>query len=357
MRHSIEDSVLEPLFVINKIAKTYSEESKKAYKNGLKVDAKYLSIRKDAIYDYKSWILEELYNEGHVDQCMLHTINGKEFYCFYMGDYSFHTPSNEISTIIETDKEADITSNFNSDSVDKERLPLSEREALTKLQERFVSANNFIGQYILSTNISSRETGWKYLDGFIGVGDYVPISEVEQQTMTEFLFDQGDLFNTVKKGTLQIIDKNAKLSEPYGIGDRVRPLPVYDVLLLDEDKTLNDIRQRRILDEWYVNLGGTEEVMTVERISSEAWEEYILKRIEEYPNLNSGETLIFDNGEKATIDNIYTNDLVLIFFVLDWDSHDYNDHFTLDEFWSDVKYIKNQNKKIKPEKSLSEIEV
>lgn len=46
------------------------------------------------------------------------------------------------------------------------------------------------------------------------------------------------------------------------------------------------------------------------------------------------------------IETIYTSDFVFVFYILDWDHDDWNDHFAVDEFLQDVTTVERDNKKI-----------
>lgn len=350
-QQKLKPSILKALYTINKIAKNYSEESQDAYQSGFKEQAKILSIKKSALYNYKSHILEELH--GQVEKIKQHTIHGDPFYCFYFEDYSFHSPAEEFEEINpEQEAQEDITESFESDSTPQDELPMSERKALKTLQSEFGSANQFVHPKILSTKYSYRSMGWSYLNQYIEEGTTVSESEFQKQQeqrqiSKKFQFKTGDRFQTVEHGEVQILDR-------YGCWtDQATPTqhefvtcrPVYDILINDEEHK-ECVQQERITRDWWISLGDTTNASHVTRISGNAYHEYTLERLSKVPHLEEGDQLTFENGDKATIDAIYTNDLVIVFYIIDWHHDDWNDHFAADEFLQDVTKIKRDDNEV-----------
>jgi hypothetical protein len=350
-QQKVKTDILEALYTINKIAKNYSKESQDAYQSGFKEQAKVLSIKKSALYDYKSHILKKLYSQA--EKIKQHTIHGDPFYCFYFKEYSFHSPAEEFEKINpEQEAEENITESFESDSIPQDELPMSEQEALKTLQSEFGSANQFVQPKILSTRYSYRSIGWSYLDQYIEEGTTVSESEFQKQqeqrrSSKAYQFRTGDRFKTVEHGEVQILDR-------YGCWtDQAMPTqhefvtcrPVYNILINGEERK-ECVQQERITRDWWISLGDTTNASHVTRISGNAYHEYTLEILSNVPHLEEGDELVFDNGDKAIIDSIYTNDLVLVFFIIDWSQDDWNDHFTADEFLQNVTTIKRENETI-----------
>ena len=86
---------LKALYHLNTVAKEYAESAKKAYNVGLKREARIHSQRKKALYGLKRVILGELIENGCVDNIRKHKIDRSTYYCVYVGEFSFHTPTSE----------------------------------------------------------------------------------------------------------------------------------------------------------------------------------------------------------------------------------------------------------------------
>jgi hypothetical protein len=350
-QQKVKTDILEALYTINKIAKNYSEESQDAYQQGFKKQAKILSIQKSALYDYKSHILERLYPQA--EKIKQHTIHGDPFYCFYFENYSFHSPAEEFEKINpEQEAEENITESFESDSTPQDELPMSERKALKTLQSEFGSANQFVHPKILSTGYSYRSMCWSYLNQYVEEGTTVSESAFQEQQKEsaipeQYQFKKGDVFQTVEHGQVQILDRYGCWTDQAmpTQHESVRCRPVYDILINGEERK-ECVQQERITRDWWISLGDTTNASHVTRISGNAYHEYTLEILSNVPHLEEGDELVFDNGDKAIIDSIYTNDLVLVFFIIDWDHEDWNDHFTADEFLQYVTKIERVNDEI-----------
>jgi hypothetical protein len=348
-----QSKTLEALYTINKIAKNYSQESQDAYQSSFKKQAKILSIKKSALYNYKSHILKELHEQNQTEKVTKHTIRGDPFYCFYFENYSFHSPVEDFQNI-KADKKAqeNITDEFESQAVPEDELPMTEREALKALQSQFGSANQFVQPKLLSTGYSYRSMGWSYLNQYIEEETTVSESEFHKQqeqrrSSKTYKFETGDLFQTVEHGEVQILDR-------YGCWtDQAMPTqhefvtcrPVYDILINGEEHK-ECVQQERIIRDWWISLGDTTNASHVTRISGDAYHEYTMDELSDIPHLEEGDELTFENGDKATIDTIYTNDLVIVFYIIDWHHDDWNDHFDAREFLQDVTTIQRDNEEI-----------
>lgn len=347
-----KSETIEALYTINKIAKNYSQNSKDAYKSGFKEQAKILSIKKSALYDYKSHILERLQEQNQTDRIKKHIIDGEPFYCFYFRNYSFHAPTEDFQNIKTKQKEENITDEFQSQAVSEDKLPMTEQEALKTLQSQFGSVNQFVQPKLLSTTYSYRSMGWSYLDQYIEEGTIVSEPEFQKQQEDRriskaYQFESGDLFQTVEQGKIQILDR-------YGCWtDQAIPTqhelvtcrPVYDVLINGEEHK-ECVQQERITRDWKVSLGDTTNASHVTRISGDSYHEYTMDEISKTPHLQQNDQIIFEDGDKATIDSIYTNDFVLVFYILNWHQDEWNDHFTADEFLQYVTKIERDKEEI-----------
>lgn len=349
-QQQLKEDIVEALYTVNKIAKNYSQESQESYQSGFKRQAKILSTKKSALYNYKSHILRELHDQNNVEEIRRHTINGDSFYCFHIGDYSFHSPVKDFENITVRQEE-NITDSFESQTVNKDELPTSEREALKTLQSKFGSANQFVHPKLLSSGYSYTPTGWSYLEEYVEEETTVSESEFQKQQEKRqisetYQFKKGDVFQTVEHGEVQILDRYGRWT------DQAMPTqhefiacrPVYDILINGGEHKEN-VQQERITRDWWISLGDTDDPH-VTRISGSAYHEYTLDELSDLPQLEEGDELIFNNGDKATIESIYTNDLVLVFFILDWHHDEWNDHFAADEFLEDVTKVKRNEEEM-----------
>lgn len=341
----LSSEVLEALFTVNKVAKEYSENSQDAYQDGFKRRAKELSLRKDALYRYKSHILGELYDAGFVKRVHRHQIGNGEFYCFVFEEYSFHSPVDDFDENITVDGNSkDISDEFSSETVSEDELPMTSRTALKFLQDEFCSANRFVWPRILNGGLWSHPIGWSFLDEYVEEGDRVSEEEFERvqersHIADTFRFAVGDLFETMDKGEVQIVERCGLWSEPFRshMNDTVLCRPAYDVIVNGE--FMEGVLQEKILEDWWVDIQDTEYVDGVTRISGDSWYEYTLDELDGLPHIRLGDLVVFESGDEATIDGIYTNDLVFVFFIVSWGSEDWDEHFAADEFLQDVVEI------------------
>lgn len=242
------DSALDALFTVNKLAKQYSETATEAYEHGFGADAKYKSVRKDALYGFKSYVLKQLHDNDNIDDISKHTINGKQYYCFYIGEYSFHSPIDDFDEDFPVSEEEDISDEFDSDPNYGE-LPLSEREAIEILDERFSrSPNDFLTRKFLVDYHTPRFIGWNYASGSVEIGDKIDEEVIINEKHSEkFFFEVGDKFET-REGKLEICERYGIWSDGYHqYSDYVSKKPAYTIKLdgITEEKVL----QERILDD------------------------------------------------------------------------------------------------------------
>jgi len=341
-----QEDILEALFAMNKYAKDYATQSQKAYQSGWKEQARIYSLRKSALYDYKSHILTRLYERGWVDNVEYHQIDDRMYYCFYINNYSFHVPEDEITDLtLSFDSEAsDISSEYNATS-NVESLDISERKCLVRLDQHFESANDFLYPKFVSSTYKARPIGWEYLSGYVEEGETATEEEVLESQFSEYCFDVGDVFETTEAEEVQILDRyGAWLTGWSHFDDTVHVRPVYDVIVGDEHKEA--VPQYRICEDWRINLQDTVTAAGVTRISGEPWEKYLLPRLEKLPDLHVGDRLVFDDDAKATIEHIETNDCVLVFVRLVFENEEFDEYLAPDEFMDDVKTIHRCDKEI-----------
>jgi hypothetical protein len=245
-----EFGVLKALYHLNTVAKEYAESAENAYNSGFKREARIHSQRKKALYGLKSEILSELIERGCVDAVQLHEIDEREYYCVYVGEFSFHTPTSEWNTpprdAPESATELDsFDANPNARSTD-----MSEQEALKQLTEIFESPNYHIESPFTDDNYGARFVGWSSLPGALEEGDRVPERYLHDHNgEDDFGLEVGDIFQT-SEGECEIKDKYHAYLSPLWDRSPVVQRPVYDVLLDGEQR--ETVRQHRIIDDWWM---------------------------------------------------------------------------------------------------------
>lgn len=244
--------LLVALYQLNVEAKQYAESAEDAYNGGLKASARLYSLRKKALYSLKRAILGELVEEGCVDAVRCHEINGKSYYCLYVGEFSFHTPIGEWDEP-PLDAPTSPSKSLNSFDGDPDNRPdhLSEREALKRLTEQFETPNNHLQTPFVDRDYGAKFAGWSSLPGAIEEGDRVDgrFDREIHNPSDEFLFEVGDTFQT-QKGKCNIIDRYQAWLTPWLDRSPIMPRTVYDVELAGEIH--ETIRQRRLVDDWYI---------------------------------------------------------------------------------------------------------
>lgn len=141
----VKEKVLESLYVVNKKAKYYSEESRISYQMGQGGFAKLYSLKKDALYDIKYKVLNEIICESK--DIRIDLINGCRHYAVFFDGMSFHIPYDkaDLDCYIE-DEDTFCEIEYEADSEIKEEvtdldLPIS----LAILENEFgFEANNFL---------------------------------------------------------------------------------------------------------------------------------------------------------------------------------------------------------------------
>lgn len=137
------------------------------YSNGKGASAKRNSLRKKALYGVKTAVLKRLYQNGDIDTIDRHEIDGQHYWCLYIGDWSYHSPVDELS--IDQSKEVVSEEIKQIDGFDrspeKERSDMSLKASLLHLEDEFgFSANEYLEQTHVQYGTGSHFAGWTYLD-------------------------------------------------------------------------------------------------------------------------------------------------------------------------------------------------
>ncbi len=241
---------LKALYHLNTVAKEYAESAEKAYNAGLKRRARIHSQRKKALYGLKRVILGDLIEHGCVDDIRKHKIDGRTYYCVYVGEFSFHTPSSEWDDPPRGAPESATTlDSFDADPSNRSH-DMREREALEQLTEAFESPNNYIESPFTDDSYGATFVGWSYLPGSLEEGDRVPDRLLYDHNGEEdFGLESGDTFQT-HKGQCEIVDRYHAYLSPLRDRSPVLQRPAYDVLL--DGELQETVRQRRIVDDWWM---------------------------------------------------------------------------------------------------------
>ncbi|MFB6197693.1 MAG: hypothetical protein ABEI52_05410 [Halobacteriaceae archaeon] len=243
---------LEALYQLNVNAKQYAESAENAYNSGMKGSARLQSLRKRALYGLKREILGELVAGGCVDAIRCHEIDGRAYYCFYVGEFSYHSPTDEWD---EPPLGAPKTPSKTLDSFDTDPGDradhLSERAALKRLADRFETPNAHLPAPFVHRDYTSEFAGWSYLPGAIEEGDRVDgrFDREINDPYDEFLFEVGDTFQT-RKGKCEILDRYQAWLSPWLDRSPILPRTAYDVELAGEVR--ETVRQRRLVDDWHI---------------------------------------------------------------------------------------------------------
>lgn len=241
---------LNALYHLNTVAKEYAESAEKAYNAGAKREARIHSQRKKALYGLKRIILDELIKNDCVDNIRTHRIDGRTYYCVYVGEFSFHTPTSEWDNSPKGASES-VTEldSFDADPSNRS-TEMSEQEALERLTESFESPNYHIESPFIDDNYGATFVGWSYLPGSLKESDRVPDRYLHDHNgKDDFGLEIGDTFQT-HKGQCEIVDRYHAYLPPVDDSSPVLPRPVYDVLLDDELK--ETVRVDRIINHWQI---------------------------------------------------------------------------------------------------------
>lgn len=241
---------LKALYRLNTAAKEYADSADASYNNGLKERARIHSQRKKALYGLKQSILEQLLNNGCVDEIRTHEIDGRNYYCLYVGEFSFHTPTSEWDTPPEDAPESSVELETFTADPDDRPTDMSERDALHHLSDVFDSPNYHLNAPFTDGNYGATFVGWSYLPGALEEGDRVPDRHLhDHNDDRNFIFDVGDRFQT-GNGVCEIQDRYHAYQTPLWDRSPLLQRGVYDVALDGDCKEC--VREQRIVDEWHI---------------------------------------------------------------------------------------------------------
>lgn len=251
---------LEALYQLNIEAKAYAEAAEDAYYMGRKAMAKRHSERKKALYSLKEHVLQEFVTNGCVTDVEKHVIADREYYCLFINSFSFHTPVEKWDTpeftVPSTVTELD---DFNSDSDSRDDC-MSEESALQHLSRVFKSPNTYITTPFVGNTRSPSFVGWDFLPGSVEVGDKVPDHFKKSYAGQDFLFEEGDVFQTTN-GECEIIDRYAAWLEPVHTHERQHVLQreAYDVRI--DGGVKECVQQQRLIGDWKILVTDTCELL------------------------------------------------------------------------------------------------
>lgn len=173
------DRLLEALYVLNKRARRYADQAAQQYRHANGAAARRNSLRKGALYDLKTALLELLANADTIDRVQRHVIDDREYYCCTVRGWSFHVPVDHWhgqdlaleypADQADADEDGEAIhrelTDFRKDgeAVDSD---LSLKDALLCVQSLAgLSANDFLAEtYVRYGDGSDCFAGWQYLD-------------------------------------------------------------------------------------------------------------------------------------------------------------------------------------------------
>jgi hypothetical protein len=150
--------ILEALYVVNKHAKKFASLARENYELDKHNRATINSYKREALYELKEHVLRDLLDQAR--KIEEHEINGRNYYCLYFGDYSFHVPSNAILLPPDRATPGRSLDNFTTDDTKTEsQRPLE--DALTTLKTEFGhNANNFLPERYIPYGETPYFIGW-----------------------------------------------------------------------------------------------------------------------------------------------------------------------------------------------------
>jgi len=160
---------IKALYQLNIEAKRYGKQADEVYRRGMGAQAKKYSTRKKAIYSLKDKILHQWFDQNldGINSIERHSIDDREYICFYVCGFSFHSPIDywsEQSVEISNDNEATELADFDTDPETREDV-MNEREALETLAT-YDSANYHLDPVFIDRGqMGPRFAGWEYLPG------------------------------------------------------------------------------------------------------------------------------------------------------------------------------------------------
>lgn len=238
---------LAALYQLNVTAKRYADAASEAYERGYKAEARRRSLRKKALYGLKRWILGTYVDAGCADAVRRHEIDGREYYCVYVGEFSYHSPVDEWDELpLDAPQSATKTlESFDADP-DARDDTLSESAALERLTDQFESPNHFLETPFVEYEYSCEFAGWSGLPGAVEEGDRVHSRDGRGN---RFLFEIGDTFTT-GEGSCRIVDRYQAWLTPLYRRSPILPRPAYDLEL--DGEVRETVRQKRLVDEWQI---------------------------------------------------------------------------------------------------------
>jgi hypothetical protein len=224
----------------------YKEEaSNKLWQTGLKKHTQ----RAHALERLREVVLEEMVKNGDVDAVRVVEIDDKPFYSLSIGTHTFHTP---IETFDGPIPEKEPPSEHVSEEIlgADPSVDMTEEEALKFLSTQFESPNYYINDPFGDPDQDNPFVGWSYLPGAVKWGDEVPDWLLEKHSgLEEFIFDVGDIFETVK-GECEIMNRYYAYFTPWMRQSPIKPIPVYDVWREGEKEEA--VRAGCIIDDWCI---------------------------------------------------------------------------------------------------------
>jgi hypothetical protein len=343
------DDVLEALFAINKYAREYAGEATDAYESGWKGQARKNSIRKEALYRYKTHILQDLHQREVFDRVEQHEIDGEDYYCFYRdrGDWSFHAPVDqweESGLDVENPSPSATQELTDFDPVSPSEVEdlLGERDALRRLSKDFPSVNEFLSQPFLHHEYRSEFAGWNSLPGAIEEGDSVSEEEFLSDHRGEFMFEVGDRFDTVEQGEVRIVDRYGMWLESRFYGGDIRPRAAYDVEFTASGEGQNGVREETIRDEWRVEIQSTRDPTA--DISGNLAEIYS-DSLAEAPDLSTGDRILLspyddsDGPVEYTVGSITVSGIPIMVELVPTDDDTRREVLSVEEIKDDIVNI------------------
>lgn len=164
--------VLEALYVVNKHAKQEADRAASAYAEGRGSDARFHSLRKQALYDVKTVALHRVVVSSEAKVAFEHhTIGGDPFLCFSVDGWSFHQPLDAVDdALLERVGRETAGASDNDASIDYDRTTTVEHAdcsleaALCQFQRVGIDANEYLEQStILDEWWSERSVEWSCL--------------------------------------------------------------------------------------------------------------------------------------------------------------------------------------------------
>lgn len=223
------EEILEALYQLNIIAKEYGRDAANAYESGFKTSARIKSQRKKALYSLKKEALTAFVANGCPTAVETHEIEGRTYYCFTVGDYSYHSPVTEWDEPpADAPAEATVLESFTSSPREREDK-MEETEALTRLTQQFSSPNDHLPSPFTSSGYRHEFVGWDSLPEALAVGDRVPEAHLNDHNRREFVFEVDDAFDT-SEGRCEIRDRYYAYKESE-YGDTLLQRQVYDVVI------------------------------------------------------------------------------------------------------------------------------